>query len=43
MYNMAELFELHESIDLDSLRLACPIHVIAGKVNKHDMLSPVLF
>lgn len=42
MYDMAEFLQLHERINLYRLRLAYPIDVVPGKVNKHDVLRTIL-
>lgn len=41
MYNVTELFDLHEVVDIDSLGLAYPVDIVSGKVDKHDVLRSV--
>jgi hypothetical protein len=43
MNNVTELLYCHKMIDLDGLRLANPIDVVSGEINKHDVFRPVLF
>lgn len=41
MYDVAEPFQLHQMVDLDSLGLADAIDIVSSQVYKHDMLRAI--
>lgn len=42
MHNVGKLFHLHETVHFDRLGSAHPVHIIAGQINQHNMLCPIL-
>lgn len=42
VHDVAELFDLHQGVDLDAGRLAHAVHVVARQIDQHDVLCAIL-
>jgi hypothetical protein len=42
MHDVAELLDLHQGIDIDSLGSTDTVHVVAREVDEHNVLGSIL-